>query len=97
MQRRQHDFAPPDQIAHASALPLPVLLAQLLEVGVDGFALLTALGLLDRGLLRVHLGADILDDGARLGGLREDVERVADYRGKETGRMAKPEDGDLVR
>ena len=97
MQRRQHDLAPRHQATDAFPLPLAVLLAQLLEVGVDRPALAAVARLADRRLLGVHLGADVLDDGAGLRGAREHVERVVQHRGQQAGRVPEPDQGGLVR
>lgn len=96
VERRQDDLAAGDEVGDAGPLALPVLLAEGLEVGVDDAALAPVARLADRGLFGVHLGADVLDDGAGVRGAREHVEGVVEDRGEEAGRVAEADEWDFV-
>lgn len=76
VERSQYDFAPCDEIGYTSTLSLAVFLPQLFQVPVDLAAFFAAAGFFDGGLLGVHFGADVSDDGAGFGCCGEDVEGV---------------------
>lgn len=97
MKRCEHDFAFGNEITHALFLSLSILLAQLLQISVDGPPLLPGAGFSNRRLLGVHFGPDVLDDGPRLAGASQDVERVVQDGGQQTGGVAEADQGDFVR
>ncbi len=94
---RQDNLAAAYEIADALALALPELFAQHLEFPVDGLALPAVACLADGCLFGVHLGADVLDDRARLRRPSEDVKGVVENRRKEAGWVSEADDGHLVR
>jgi hypothetical protein len=96
VERREDHLAAGDEVGDAAPLALAVLLAEVLEVGVDGAALAPVARLADRGLLGVHLGADVLDDGAGFRGAGEHVEGVVEDGGEEAGRVAEADERDFV-
>lgn len=96
VERGEDDFAAGDEVGDAAPLALAVFFAEFFEFGVDGTAFAPVAGLADGGLFGVHLGTDVLDDGAGFGGAGEDIEGVVEDGGQEASWVAEADERDFV-